>query len=431
MKTYIKSNKKRILVYAHYYIPDVASTGQICADIAEGLSGYFDVTVICVVPSYMGNIDKKYNDRKLDFFKEEINGVHVLRVKVPSFNKKSKLSRINNILAYYLKAKKATRSLGHFDYIFSVSQPPILGGMLGVYGSRKKKAKFIYNIQDINPEQTIAVGYSHNGAILKAMMMLDKRSCLKADLIITVGRDLVETINNRFKNSKRKPKKVIMINNWIDEKRIFPLSPDNQGVIAFKKEFKIENKFIFMYSGNIGLYYDLEGLLKTIKQIKPGTKSSDGREVVFVFVGSGTILEKLKKYKNENDMENVFFIPYQSKEKLIYSLNAADVHFCISAKGIKGVSCPSKYYGISAVSKPIIAVLDEGSEVYCLLKENSNARISRPGDYLNLYNNICAMYNSPIKELKEMGAQNFKTLKNRFTKQISISKYVNEIMRIE
>lgn len=29
---------------------------------------------------------------------------------------------------------------------------------------------------------------------------------------------------------------------------------------------------------------------------------------------------------------------------LIYSLNAGDVHWCVNAKGIKGVSCPSNVY---------------------------------------------------------------------------------------
>ncbi len=43
-------------------------------------------------------------------------------------------------------------------------------------------------------------------------------------------------------------------------------------------------------------------------------------------------------------MDNVTFIPYQDKAGFIYSLNAGDVHWCVNAKGIKGVSCPSNVY---------------------------------------------------------------------------------------
>ena len=49
--------KKKLLIYAHYYIPDTASTGQILRELAEGMLDKFDITVICVVPSYLGTIE--------------------------------------------------------------------------------------------------------------------------------------------------------------------------------------------------------------------------------------------------------------------------------------------------------------------------------------------------------------------------------------
>ena len=39
--------KKNLLIYAHYYIPDTASTGQILRELAEGMLDKFDITVIC------------------------------------------------------------------------------------------------------------------------------------------------------------------------------------------------------------------------------------------------------------------------------------------------------------------------------------------------------------------------------------------------
>lgn len=34
-----KKSKKKLLIYAHYYIPDTASTGQILRELAEGMLG--------------------------------------------------------------------------------------------------------------------------------------------------------------------------------------------------------------------------------------------------------------------------------------------------------------------------------------------------------------------------------------------------------
>ncbi len=421
------NNKKNLLIYAHYYVPDVASTGQIIKELAEGMADTFNITVICVVPSYTGIIDEKYKKQK--YYKENINGINITRIRVPEFTKSSKKSRIKNIISYFLGAIVATFKVGKQDYIFSISQPPILGGLLGVIGKWIKHAKYIYNIQDFNPEQTMAVKYSKSKLIINLMMFLDKFSCKRSDLIITVGRDLVETVNKRF-NYKKVPK-TVLINNWINEKEIYPLEIDNEKVVEFKKKYNLENKFVIMYSGNIGLYYDLENILKVIEKIKPDTKTNDGKEVVFAFIGSGTILEKLKKYKEENKMDNVTFIPYQNKEDLIYSLNAANVHFCVNAKGIKGVSCPSKYYGIAAVGKPILGVLEENTEIRLLIEETKGGLVSSPEDYDSIEQNInWFIENGGSEELENMGKRSREFLVKNLTKDISINKYKEEILKI-
>lgn len=424
--------KKTILIYAHYYAPDVASTGQILQDLAEGMKNEFDVTVICTVPSYSGKIEEKYKGNK--FCKAEMNGVKIIRVPVPEFIKSNKVSRIKNLLAYFFQARKVTGTLGRFDYVFAISQPPILGGMLGVYGKKKlrggdgKFPKFIYCIQDFNPEQIIAIGYIKMKPLMKAAAWVDKRSCRKADLVITVGRDLVETLKNRFIGERIPNHK--MINNWIDEKEIYPLPSDNSGVIDFKRQYGLENKFIIMYSGNIGLYYDLEGLISVIEKVK-GEKTASGQEAVFAFVGAGCVLDKLMKYKAEHKLDNVVFIPYQEKSMLIYSLNAADVHWCVNAKGIKGVSCPSKFYGIAGVGKPVLGVLEAGSEVEMLISESGCGRVSEPGKYNAVEENISwFLDHAGSNELAQMGKRGHDYLMAHLTKNISLTKYIEAIKNL-
>jgi len=52
-------NEKNLLVYAHYYIPDTASTGQILSELCEGLLDTFDITVILfITPSRFSNVFK-------------------------------------------------------------------------------------------------------------------------------------------------------------------------------------------------------------------------------------------------------------------------------------------------------------------------------------------------------------------------------------
>ena len=420
--------KKRILIFAHYYYPDVASTGQLLQDLAESMTDEFEVTVICVVPSYGGVVPSKYKAKK--YYLEMINGVRLFRVRVPEFTKQKKLSRIKNIMAYFFRAISAAWKSGEQDYVFTISQPPILGGLLGVVGKWMKRARMIYCIQDFNPEQIMAIEYSKNKPLLRTMMALDKFSCRKSDLVVTVGRDLVETLQQRFHN-KNVPKHV-MINNWINEKEIYPLPADDPNVLAFREKYGLSGKFVIMYSGNLGLYYDLNNLIRVIEEFPPGTVASDGREVIFAFVGDGSLKDDLIRHAKEKHMDNVVFIPYQNKSGLLYSLNAGDVHLCVSAKGIRGVSVPSKCYGIMAVAKPVLGVLELGSECRLLMKETEFGQCCEPGDYESIKQKIeWFVTNASSKSLREYGKNGHDYVVQHLTKEITVKKYKDAIGEME
>lgn len=410
--------KQNLLIFAHYYYPDVASTGQLLQDLSEGLQNDFCVTVVCTVPSYGGTVAPSYKARKYYF--ENIRGIRVIRVRVPDFNKESKISRVRNVVVYFFRALWAAGKVRHVQYVYSISQPPVLGGLLGVCGKWLKRAKYIYNIQDFNPEQTAAAGYSRNPLLLRAMMRLDKFSCRKADKIILVGRDMVSTLKKRFQ--KGNVPRFALIHNWVDEKNIRPLPKENNRVQDFKKKYGLSGKFVFMYSGNLGLYYDLLPILGVIKSFK------DRGDAAFVFVGNGCMKSDMLSYKRENALDNVFFIPYQVKEDLVYSLNAADVHWCVNAAGIKGISVPSKLYGIMAAGKPVLGVLEKGSDARITIEDSGCGLVCDPGDYEGIRSLInWFLLHRGTAEMEHMGAKGRACLDSNNTKAASIQKYIEEI----
>jgi len=411
--------KKKLLVYAHYFYPDVASTGQILTELSEGLQKDFDITVICVVPSYSGKVPEQYKKKRI--YKEKYQSINVIRIRVPDFDKGKKFSRIKNIFTYFFNAILVTFRVGRQDIVFSISQPPILGGVLGVIGKIIKRSKFVYNIQDFNPEQTKVVGYSKNKIILALAMMIDKFSCKCADKVIVVGRDMQETLRKRF-NNKRVPYNVC-INNWIDEKSIYPLPENNENIAKFREKYGLSDKITIMYSGNIGLYYDLENLIKVVGRFK------DRTDVVFAFVGDGTIKKHLVNYVNSNNIDNVKFIPYQDKKDLIYSLNAGDVHLVVNSKGIKGISVPSKIYGVMATGKPVFGILEKGSEARLLIEACNCGVCIEPGEYDIIYEELNKVIDN-ICEYKRMGIRGREYISKYASKDVAIEKYAKEITNI-
>lgn len=412
-------NKKRMLVYAHYFYPEVASTAQILTELCQGLKNNFSITVICSIPCYVGKIEEKYKQKK--FFYEEYDGIKIIRVRVRELQKKKKINRIFHILSYFWNAIFATFKVGHQDIVFAISQPPILGGILGNIGRKITKGKLIYNIQDFNPEQIMAVKYSKNKLILKFLLWLDKHSCQKSDLIITVGSDMQKTLENRFLK-KNIPRNVV-IHNWIDEKEVYPLEKTNQKVQAFRKKYGLENKFVIMYSGNIGLYYDLENLVKIFQKFK------EEKEVAFVFVGEGTIKEKLEQYICYNKIENILFIPYQEKKDLIYSLNSADIHLVTNAKGIKGISVPSKIYGCMATNIPIFGIVEKESEAWNIIEKSNCGTLSSTGDYKEIENNLRKIISEKMNFIKHHKTGRY-YLEENFTKEKAIRKYQEEMNKL-
>ena len=407
---------KKVLFITNYFYPEVASIAQLYTELCENMMDQFQITVLCAVPCYSGEIAASYREKR--FFYEKYQDIKIIRVRVAEFQKTNKLSRIKHIVSYFFNTILAIFKAEKPDIVFTCSQPPILGGLLGVIAKRLRNAKLIYNIQDFNPEQTEAVGYSKNKFILTIAKFLDNHSCKYSDLVITVGRDMQETLCNRFQG-KKVPKNIV-INNWIDENQIYPLPGNQDDVLQFKKRYGLDGKFVIMYSGNIGLFYDLENIIQVIGKFKNRT------DIVFAFVGDGAVKPMLITYVTQNEIKNVTFIPYQDKSALIYSLNAADVHLVLNAKGIKGVSVPSKIYGILAVNKPIFGVLEPGSEAWNIIDESGCGVLCSAGDYVSIEKNL-----NGLIDQKESFINRHSTghayLMERFTKDKSIERYKEAI----
>lgn len=409
-------SKKKIVFVINYFYPDLASTGQLMTELCENLQEDFDVTVIAAQPGYAGEEKKKVEMFEEDFYKK----IKVIRIKLPKVDKTSKISRVKYIFTYFTLANYSLLKEKNTDIIYTISQPPVLGGLIGSIGKLLKRSKHIYNIQDFNPEQAAAVSYTNNQLIFKAAKFIDKVNCSYADHIIVVGEDMGETLKKRFENKNVPAYSVI--NNWTNEDTILPLQKDNDQIKEFLSEHNIEEKFVVMYSGNIGLYYDLENIIQVAKEF------NDDYNIVFLFIGEGAVKHKMQEYVDGNNLKNVMFLPYQPLEFIPYSLNAADIHLVVNQKGIKGVSVPSKIYGVMAAGKPILGVLEQGSEAERLISESNSGVVVEPQDYQGIVSALKHFYHLNESTLKQTGMNGRTYLENNLKKETSINKY-REILK--
>ncbi|MGP7818699.1 glycosyltransferase family 4 protein [Niallia sp. 01092] len=408
---------KKITFVINYFYPDFDSTAQLMTELCKELQQDFQISVIAAQPKNAGEIGKK---KRLE--KGYLENIEINWIRLPKVNKMSKISRIKYIFTYFFYANLALIREKNVDIIYTISTPPVLGGLIGTIGKFIKRTKHVYNIQDFNPEQAAAVSFTKNELIFKAAKTIDKLNCKFSDHIVVVGNDMSETLKNRFSN-KSIPEHTI-INNWTDEKEIIPLEKSNDQVKNFLQQYNLENKFIVMYSGNIGLYYDLENIIKITKEFK------EYKDLVFVFIGEGAVKKQMQQFIKENRLENTAFIPFQPKEFIKYSLNAADVHFVVNQKGIKGVSVPSKIYGVLAAGKPIIGVLEQGSEAQRIIDESNSGIVVEPQDYQGITEAIKKMYELDSAERKNLGINGRVYLEQHLKRELSIEKYRNLLKQV-
>lgn len=407
---------KKVVFVINYFHPDYASTGQLMTDLCLNLKDDFNITVIAAQPNYAGELVKS----KKRFEEDYLKNIKIVRLRLPRVDKNSKFSRLKYISTYFCLANLALLKEKKVDLIYTISQPPILGGLIGTIGKLIKKCKHIYNIQDFNPEQAAAVNYTKS-IVSKIAMVIDKINCRMSDNIILVGNDMSNTLEKRF-NNKNVPQHVI-INNWTNEKELIPYSKKELNIKKFLNENKLNNKFIIMYSGNLGLYYDLENLISISLHFK------DKKDIAFVFIGEGAMKNQMESFVNENNVSNVHFLPYQSKDFIKYSLNAADIHLVVNQKGIKGVSVPSKIYGVMAVGKPILGVLEKDSEAEMLIEKSGCGVVVEPKDYTGIIKQINNFYEMNSDTLNLIGQNGRDYLDRNLKMEISIEKYRKIINR--
>ncbi len=407
-------DKPKIVFVINYFYPDYASTGQLLTELCLYLQHDFDITVIAECPPGYGGADAG----KGRVLRDRLENIEVVRIRLPEVDKQNKLSRIKYISTYFWFATYQLLKEKNTDFIYTISTPPVLGGLIGTIGKLLKRSKHIYNIQDFNPEQAEAVGYTDRKWIFNIARMIDNINCSLSDHVITVGKDMQETLDRRFGGRKQIANTVI--NNWTNEQEIVPLAKDHPRVSAFIRQHGWENKFVVMYSGNLGLYYDLENLISIVPKLK------DCKDLVFAFIGEGAMKSKMQEYAAKHGLiesGQVCFLPFQPKEDLKYSLNAADVHLVVNQKGIKGVSVPSKIYGVMAAGKPVMGVLEEGSEAHRLIVESYCGKVAEPQQYDDVADRIRELYELDAFELQRVGQNGRDYLEKYLRRDVSLEKY--------
>ena len=409
-----------ILMLTLVYGPDTVSTANMMTDIAHGLSDNgHNVTVLTSVPHYnpskevLDNPSMRSSWRKP--FTESIeHGVRVLRVFMPPKRHKIWARAFDYIIFQALTTILALFRVSRPDVIF-VTSPPITLGVSGILISWMKGGRFVYDVRELWPDVPVRMGLFRNPLLINFVYWLEDFVYKKSVAISTIARSFQNTLVDRGVPRK----KLYFTPNFVDIGFIMPSDSKNE----FSSANGLDDMFVVLYAGNVGLTQGLEILLEVASEF------TINKIVQIVVVGDGAARSSLEAALTQSNLTNIRMLPFQPA-RLVNSMYAtADVCIVPLLRGFSYDTVPSKIYTAMAAGRPVLASAEADSETALLLNESSAGVCVEPESPEALIEAITSLYENPT-HVSDMGNNGRKWIVNYYARSVVIDAYDNMMREV-
>ncbi len=259
------------------------------------------------------------------------------------------------------------------DGVLAMS-PPLTLGPAGAVVGLGRRVPLVFNIQDVFPDVAVELGLLTGARAIASARWLERHSYRRADAVTVLSDDLADNVRTKITEglqggrASRQADKVRVIPNFVDTEHIVPAAHEN----AYRAEHGLSGRQVVMYAGNVGLSQSLDLVITAARAFLESRP-----EVMFVINGGGAARPALEEQAAQ--LPNLRFVDMAPIERLPEVLAAADVHVVPLRTGLARSSVPSKMYSILAAGRPIVASVDEGTEVARTV-DQAGAGISVPPD---------------------------------------------------
>lgn len=331
----------KILIVSQYFYPENFRINDLALELKK--RGH-EITVLTGLPNYpKGEYFEGYDDTKN--CDEVWNDIPVYRCKLRP-RKTGSVNLIRNYVSFVIEANKKLKELQNKDfdliYVFEVS--PITVALPAIKLKKKKNIPVIINIQDLWPENIVAVTGMTNPIIIGLVNKMVNYIYRHCDLILTASPSFVSKIKERIKDK--------------DKVRYWPqystVNKTDEEVSIYDKEY-----FNIVFTGNIGEAQGIDLAIEAAKILKD-------KKICWHFVGDGRNREKLEEMVKEYGVEErVIFHGFHPEKEIPKYLKDADAALLIlKPNPIFEMTIPAKLQTYLACGVPILGcVSGEGKRI--------------------------------------------------------------------
>jgi colanic acid biosynthesis glycosyl transferase WcaI len=389
----------RVLVLCPHYEPDTAPTGDVMTRIASELVGRgHELHVVTSLPWYRHHrVESGWTGRPVRH--EDRGSERITRVHPFPTDKRNIPARALGFAGFTgLAAVMAVKGWRHHppDVVLAMS-PPLTLGAAGWLAARRWRVPFVFNIQDVFPDVAVELGAITNRSVIRVASWLERSTYRRADAVTVLSDDLRDNLVAKIQGSVPDPyRRVRVIPNFVDTARITPADRSGTpGGGAYRREHGLGDRQVVMYAGNVGFSQSLELLVGAARAL------ADRPDVVFVINGGGSARPDLER--QASGLDNVRFVDFQPPERLADVLAAGDIHVVPLRRGLARSSVPSKAYSILAAGRPVVASVDEGTEVARVVEKAGAGLAVTPDDPEAFSAALTALLDDPARA-RAMGA---------------------------
>jgi UDP-N-acetylmuramyl pentapeptide phosphotransferase/UDP-N-acetylglucosamine-1-phosphate transferase/glycosyltransferase involved in cell wall biosynthesis len=365
----------RIFFVNRFFFPDLSATSHLLTELTLDLAERSEVHVVTSRLKYddpAGRLPSRGQHR----------GVTIHRVWTTGFGRYSLLGRAVDYLTFYgTCAVRLMCLLRSGDVVVIKTDPPLLS-IVAAPVARLRGARLVNWLQDIFPEVVGAVGIRlFSGRLGRLVQRLRDWSLAAAEVNVVVGDAMREVLRRRGIPEQR----LRVIANWADGAVLLPSAPEQN---ALRCQWRLSERFIVAYSGNMGRVHEYETILDAAELLRAS------RRIAFVFIGGGVRMRELKAEARRREL-GLSFMDYQPRESLAQSLGAADLHLVCLRPQAEGLVVPSKFYGIAAVGRPVIYVGEPEGDLGSVVRRLNCGIALRSGDGRGLAEAISGLAANP------------------------------------
>jgi colanic acid biosynthesis glycosyl transferase WcaI len=399
---------KVALLHQHYW-PEIAATAQLVTDLCEDLcADGHSVSVYCGQPSYRETVRRTLPRQ------ERHRGVEIHRVWSYRPEHRTIAGRLAQYSSYFAASLGAIAA--HHDppdVVLVVSTPPLLLGVSGALLRAVRGVPFVYSVQDLYPDVAMDLGVLRPGLLANSIDQVALGLYRAATRLVAVS----ESMAVRLVKKGVPPDRIDVIHNWADTDAVTPLPRDN----PFARAHGLADGFVVQYAGNVGRSQGLE-------QLPAAAAALRELPITFVVVGDGDARAALEREVARTHLTNVRFLPPQPRESLAELLASSDVGFVPMRRGIGGDLMPSKLYGIMAAARPVLAAVEDESEVATVVRQSECGFVVPAEDPAALAEVVRQAWTARA-ELPAIGARGREACARLFGRRAATRRYADVLAR--